>query len=69
MVATSPLPQCAHGPHQAELVPGTDETYIAAQHSGAWKATCAVHSGICHDVCWSDFIYPDLRPRVATKES
>jgi hypothetical protein len=58
-------PACAYGPdpHPAELVPGTTETYVYAEHSGAWQQTCAAHAGWCHDDCWHAAHYPDLRAR------
>jgi hypothetical protein len=60
------LPLCGDNPaadHAAEVVPGTSATYVHAHHSGAWHSTCRAHSGWCHDACWPDSLYPDLRLR------
>jgi hypothetical protein len=63
--AARTLQPCAAGPHPAELVPGTTDLYVYAGHGGAWAATCAAHSGLCHDGCWDPDRYPDLRARIA----
>lgn len=52
------------GLHAAEQVPGLEPiTFLYATHAGQWEHACAVHSGICHDLCWEARKYPSLRPR------
>jgi hypothetical protein len=50
--------------HRAEIIPGTRNlTYLYAHHSGALIYACAEHSGLCHQECWPEGKYPDLRRR------
>jgi hypothetical protein len=60
------LCQIARPSHQAELVPGTNKDFLNANHSGA-TVSCAEHSGLCHDVCWPQALYPDLHERIAAR--
>jgi hypothetical protein len=71
---------CPDVPHQAELLPNTNYTFIYAEHGpyplpgeagfvpgnggGGWLTTCAASSGLCHDECWPHERDPDLRGRI-----
>lgn len=57
-------PQCQMGTpaHLAERNE-EGELYLYATHSGTWLWACAQHSGMCHEKCWPDEHFPQLRLR------